>query len=462
MQPSTSPDSAAPHPVAAREDTLARRLSSRQVGMIALGGALGTGFFLGSGFSVHLAGPGVILSYCFAGFIALVIAWALAEMAVVHPVAGSFGVYAEIYLHPWAGFAMRYSYWLGVSIAVGSEVIAAAIYCGFWFPSVPGWLWVGIFSLVLLAANAWTVASFGEFEFWLALIKVLTIVIFLIVGVALLLGLGPFPARGLANYTGQGGFLPHGWRGVLLATSLATFSYFGVEEVAVAAGEARDPRRAIPRAMHAVFWRLALFYIGGIALLVGLVSWREVGLDASPFVRAFQAAGLRAAPTLMNLVVLTAALSSANALLYLSARMVFSLARGGYAPASLGRTTRRGIPLGALAASEAGMVLAVLAEKLFPQRAYLVLVGTSLFAGVYVWAMILLTHLRFRRAHAGEVAAIALPAFPLLNWLALAGLAVVTVSTWFVPGMRVTLLAGLPWLAVISLVYWVRHARRRA
>jgi AAT family amino acid transporter len=431
--------------------------------MIALGGAIGTGFFLGSGVSVHLAGPGVILSYSFAGFIALVVAWSLVEMAVAHPVAGSFGVYAEIYLHPWAGFAIRYSYWLGAAVAVGSEVVAAAIYCGFWLPRVPGWIWVVVFSVILLVANAWTVASFGEFEFWLALIKVLTISMFIIVGVALIVGFGPLPARGSANYTAQGGFLPHGWRGVLLATSLATFSYFGIEEVAVAAGEARDPGRSIPRAMRSAFWRLGVFYIGGIAVLVGLVPWREAGLDASPFVRAFQAAGLRAAPTLMNLVVLTAALSAANALLYLSARMGFSLARGGYAPAGLGRTTRRGIPIWALATSAGGMALAVLAERYFPQGAYLVLVGTSLFAGLFVWSMSLLTHLRFRRVHHHDGAALSMPGFPLLNWLALAGLVTVTVPTWFVPGMRVTLLAGVPWLGAVSLAYWIwRRQRGRA
>ncbi len=448
--------------MAAGEDTLMRRLSPRQVSMIALGGAIGTGFFLGSGISVRLAGPGVILAYILGGFIALVIAWSLAEMAMVHPVAGSFGVYAEIYLHPWAGFTMRYSYWVGVSIAVGSEVVAAAIYCRFWFPRFPGWLWVVIFSLGLLAANAWTVASFGEFEFWLALIKVLTIVAFILAGVALLFGFGPFPARGFSNYTGQGGFLPNGWRGVLLATSLATFSYFGVEEVAVAAGEAIDPVRSIPRAMRSVFWRLGLFYIGGITVLVGLVPWSVAGLDASPFVRAFQAVGMSAAPTLMNLVVLTAALSSANALLYLSARMVFSLARGGYAPAALGYTTSRGIPIWALATSGGGMGLAVLAETYIPGRAYLALVGASMFAGLYVWIMILLTHLRFRRRHAHHVSALSMPAFPLLNVLALAGLVGVTLSTWFAPGLRVTLLAGVPWLVIISLVYGVWHAKKRA
>jgi AAT family amino acid transporter len=447
--------------VAAREDHLVRRLSSRQVGMIALGGAIGTGFFLGSGVSVRLAGPGVIVSYLLAGLIALVIAWALAEMAVVHPVAGSFGVYAEIYLHPWAGFAMRYSYWVAQSIAIGSEVVAAAIYCGFWFPGVPGWLWVVAFSAGLLVANAWSVASFGEFEYWFALIKVVTIIIFLITGVCILFGYGLRPALGFGNYTRQGGFLPNGWTGVVLAMTIATFSYFGVEEVAVTAGEARDPERSIPRATRSVFWRLGLFYVGGTAVLVGLIPWPQVGLDASPFVRAFQAMGLRAAPTVMNLVVLTAALSSANTNVYLNTRMLYSLSHGGYAPAWLGRLTRRGIPLWGLLASSGGMAAAVVAQRYFPQHAYLSLVGAAFFGGLFVWTMILLTHLRFRRACQGGTGfAALLPAFPYVNWLALVGLAIVAVSTWFVPGMRVTLLGGLPWLGLISLVYVVWRAWR--
>ncbi|MFQ5695412.1 MAG: amino acid permease [Terriglobia bacterium] len=185
--------------VAAREDALERRLTPRQLSMIALGGAIGTGLFLGSGISVRLAGPGVIFSYLLAAVIALVLAWALAEMAVAHPVAGSFGVYAEIYLHPWAGFTMRYSYWVAQVIAIGSEVVAASIYCEFWFPQVPGWLWVTLFSVALIGVNAWSVGAFGEFEYWFALIKVVTIIAFLFLGVGLLFGFGPLEPVGLQN-----------------------------------------------------------------------------------------------------------------------------------------------------------------------------------------------------------------------------------------------------------------------
>jgi AAT family amino acid transporter len=454
---STPPDAAQ---ITAREDHLARRLTTRQLNMIALGGAIGTGLFLGSGLAAQLAGPGVIFSYLLAAFIALVIALALAEMAVVHPVAGSFGIYAEIYLNRWAGFTMRYAYWFAQSIAIGSEVVAAAIYCHFWFPHVPGWIWVIGFSAALFAANAWSVASFGEFEYWFALIKVVTIVAFLILGVSLLFGLGPLEPVGFGNYTDRGGFLPNGVTGVLLAMALALFSYIGVETVAVAAGEARDPQTSVPRALKSVFWRLALFYVGGITLLVGLVPWNRLGIDASPFVRAFEAVGLPAAPSVMNFVVLTAALSSANANLYISTRMLFSLSRGGYAPASLGRLTRRGIPLWALAVSSGGMAFAVLAAKLFPQRAYLFFVGAALFGGLYVWFMILLTHFSFRRRHRGDSALVTfLPAFPHLTAAGLAALAVVGVSTLYVPGLRITLFGGLPWLAVVTLLYWLWRRR---
>lgn len=404
-----------------------------------------------------MAGPGVILAYILAGGMA--IALALAEMAVAHPVAGAFGVHAEIYLHPWAGFAMRYSYWPGQSIALGSEVVAAAIDCRFWFPRVPGWLWVVVFSVVLLAVNPWSVTSFGEFECWFALIKGMRILLFLIISVGLLFGLGPFQDVGFGNYTQHGGFLPHGLAGVLLAMSLTTFSFFGVEEVSIMAGEARDPARSIPRATCSVFWRLRLFYIGGIAVLVGLVPWTEVALDANPFVRAFQAVGLHAAPTVMNMVVLTAALSSANTGLYLTTRMLYSLARGGHAPEWLGRVTRRGIPFGALLVSCGGMAVAVVAQKYFPQQAYLSLVGASFFGGLFVWMMILLTHLRFRRLRAQAGSLTLLPGFPYLNWLAIAGLVVVGISTWFVPGRRATLLGGLPWLAIVTLGYFLWHRR---
>ena len=421
--------------------------------MIGLGGAIGTGLFLGSAISVRLAGPGVILSYAAGAVIALLLAWALAEMAVAHPVAGSFGVYAEVYIHPWAGFAVRYTYWLCQVVAIGSEMVAASIYCRLWFPQVPAWIWIAGFSSALVYVNARTVGTFGEFEYWFAMIKVSTIVLFLVLGGALLLGIGIRPL-GLSNYTAHGGFLPHGWTGVWLGIAMAIFSYLGTESIAVTAGEASHPEIAVPRALRSMLARLAIFYIGAMTVLVGVMPWDQAGLSESPFVRVFQSVGIPAAAGVMDFVVLTAALSSVNTDLYLCARTIFSLARGGYAPRIFGRLNRRGSPVPAILISSAGMVAALVLELRFKETAYIRMLGAAFFGGLFVWMMVFVTHLVFRRRYRGELIVRA-PAYP---WTSLAGLGAllgITISTWWVPGMRITLLAGLPWLAIISVCYLV-------
>ena len=448
-----------------REAGLHRNLTSRQLSMIAIGGAIGTGLFLGSALSVSLAGPAVILSYIAAAAIALALMWALGEMTLAHPVAGSFGVYAEMYLHPWAGFAMRYSYWLGQVIAIGSEMVAASIYCKLWSPQVPSWIWMAGFSIALLWINARSVSSFGTFEYWFAMLKVATIVIFLILGASLLLGIG-FPPLGALNYTAHGGFLSNGWHGVGLGIAMAVFSYLGVEIVAVTSGEAKDPSIALPRAMRWTMARLGIFYIGGLAVVVGVVPWNQVGLGESPFVRVFESAKIPAAVAIMNFVVLTAALSSVNCNLYLTARMLFSLARGGYAPAALGRLSNRGSPVLALLASSGGMVAALILEHWFQATAYLYMLGTAFFGGIFVWLMIFLTHLAFRRKTSkwSRPPRRFAPSGPWTSLFGFTGLAAVLVSTWWVPGLRITLKAGIPWLLFISLCYlvWKRKSNPTA
>lgn len=458
--PLGSPDQAE---ILDREAGLHRNLSPRQLSMIAIGGAIGTGLFLGSAISVQLAGPGVILSFLAAAAIALCLMWALGEMTVAHPTAGSFGVHAEMYVHPWAGFAMRYSYWLAQVIATGSEVVAASIYCAHWFPNVPSWMWIAGFSVALVYVNSRSVANFGEFEYWFAMIKVLTISVFLILGAALLLGVG-FPRIGMSNYIGHGGFLPHGWQGVGLGVAMAIFSFLGIEIVAVTSGEAKDPTTALPRALRWTLGRLGLFYIGGLAIVVGIVPWNQVGLGESPFVRVFETVGIPAAAGLMNFVVLTAALSSVNCNLYLTSRMLFSLSRGGYAPAVLGRLSKRGTPVAALLASSVGMLSALLVDHWFHDKAYLFMLGSAFFGGIFVWQMVFVTHLAFRRRTA-KSANPPLRIAPRGPWSSLFGLTALTavlVSTWWVPGLRITLQAGLPWLVFISLCYLVwRRVRTR-
>lgn len=447
-------------PVAAaaveREAGLQHKLTPGQLAMIGLGSTIGTGLFLGSAISVKLAGPAVVLSFVGGACIAMTMMWALAEMAAAHPAAGSFGLYAEMYLHPWAGFAVRLTYWLCMMVVVGSEVVAASIYCKFWFPGIPSWIWIGLFSIVILYVNCTNVGSLGTFEYWLSMIKVVTIVAFLILGAALLLGVG-FPRVGFANFTSHGGFLPNGLKGVGLGVILGLFSFFGIEVVGSTAGEAADPKAAVPKALRRTLIVLVLFYVGGLALVVGIVPWTQIGLAESPFVRVFQTVGIPAASHIMNFVVLTAALSSAVANLYFGARLAFSLARGGYLPAILGRLSGKGMPVIAVLASAGGMAAALVLSEYFKDSLFVFMIGLSTFGALFAWIITLITHLAFRRFHKriGKSYLQLGPSGPWASLLGLGGVLAVLASTWWVPGFRITLQAGAPWLAFITVCYFV-------
>jgi len=396
---------------------------------------------------VHAAGPGVILTYLMGAGIALLLMRALGEMAVAHPTAGSFGVYAELYVGKWVGFTVRYTYWAAQCVAIGGEATAIAIYCQWWFPHTPQWLWILVFTIALLYVNARDVGSFGSFEYWFAMIKVVAIVMFIAVGMALILGWDLRPAIGFSNLTSHGGFLPTGLRGVWVAMVFVIFSYVGTEIVAVTAGEAKNPEVALPRAVRAMAARLILFYLGAVFVLVTIVPWTQIqpgsGVTASPFVRVFQLIGIPAAAHIVNFVVITAAASSMNCNLYLVTRMMFSLACGGYAPQAWGRVSTKGVPVRALMVSAAGLGLAMLVSILYPSSAYVYLFGISLFGGLYAWLVIFVTHLFFRRKIG-------------VKWSsALGALAIMAIllTTWWVEGMRITLIAGLSWLALLTPVY---------
>jgi len=449
-------------------EQLSRQLSAGQLGMIAIGGAIGTGLFLGSALAVRVAGPGVIVSYLIGAVIALLFMGALSEMAVAHPTAGSFGVYAEMYLNPWAGFTMRYTYWAAQCIAIGGEATAVAIYCRWWFPGTPAWLWILGFSIALVAINARNVGTFGSFEYWFAMIKVVAIVLFIVLGLGLLLGVGPAPAIGLTNFSAHGGFLATGWAGVWMAMVFVIFSFMGTEVVAVTAGEAKDPETAVPRAMRRTVGRLILFYIGAITVLIGIVPWTSIqpgsSISASPFVSVFRAVGIPAAAHVVNLVVITAAASSMNCNLYMASRMLFSLARGGYAPASLGRVSKRGTPLPALFASAGGLAVALVIAVIYPESAFQYLFGIALFGGLFVWLMIFLTHLAFRPRWIAENRGrlpVQLIGFPYTSIVGALAILAILITTWWVAGMRIALVSGVPWLAILTIAYFF-VARRRA
>jgi len=427
--------------------------------MLAIGGAIGVGLFLGSSVTIRLAGPGVIVSYLIGAVIAMIVAYSLAEMAVVHPVAGSFGVYAQTYLSPWAGFAVRATYALVQIIAIGAEVTAVAIYFAFWFPAIPQWVWVVAVSLCLVGLNTLQVGRFGEFEYWFALIKVLAIIVFIVLGLALIFGLGPAPAIGLSNLTAFGGFLPFGWKGVWLALTLVITSYMGVEVIAVTAGEAKHPEESIPRAMRSIVFRLVIFYVLAVAIMLAMTPWNQpgTGITGSPFVRALSSVGIRYAASLMNLVVITAALSSANTNLYLTTRMLYSLARGRYAPGWLGHLSTNGVPRRALAVSTGGMIAAILLAIYAPSRAFLMLYGVAVAGMFFVWIVILLTHIAFRRALGAERVAqlpMRLHLFPYSTVLGITVLLGIAASTFYVDGLQYTVPAFAPFLLLISLAYW--------
>ncbi|HEY1925373.1 MAG TPA: amino acid permease [Candidatus Acidoferrum sp.] len=445
---------------------LKRKLTQRQLSMITIGGAIGVGLFLGSSVTIRLAGPGVIVTYLFSAVIALIVAYAIAEMAVVHPVAGSFGVYAQTYLSPWAGFAVRATYGFVQIIAVGAEITAVAIYFGFWFPSVPQWAWVVGVSIGLVTLNTLQVSRFGEFEYWFALIKVLAIVLFIVVGLGLIFGLGPKHAIGFSNLTSHGGFLPFGLKGVWLAMTLALTSYMGVEVIGVTAGEAEQPEKTIPRAMRTIVFRLILFYVLAMTVMLAMTPWNQMGsgITGSPFVGAFSAAGIPYASTIMNIVVITAALSSSNTDLYLTTRMLFSLARGGYAPSWLGSLSKSGVPKRALAVSTGGMIAAILLAIFAPSKAFLMLYGVAVAGMFFVWGVILLTHIAFRRALGPERVAqlpMRLHFYPYSTWLGVLAIAGITVSTFYVDGLQYTVPAFLPFLLLVSIGYWRVRGREK-
>jgi L-asparagine transporter-like permease len=378
----------------------------------------------------------------------------------VHPVAGSFGVYAERYLSPWAGFSVRATYGLIQIIAIGSEVTAVAIYMTFWFPTFPGWFWVASASLGLVTVNSLQVGWFGEVEYWFASIKVFAILAFVIVGALLLFGLTSAPAIGFNNLGAHGGFLPHGWTGAWLALTLVITSYMGVEVIAVTAGEAQNPEKSVPQAMRTILLRLILFYLLAITVMMAISPWDQTvsgGITGSPFVRVFATVRVPYAATVMNLVVITAALSSANTNLYLSTRMLFSLARGQYAPAWLGRVSATGVPQASLAVSTAGMVAAIFLAIYAPKKAFLLLYGTAVAGMFFVWLVVLATHLRFRKTLGPECTAqlrTRLPFHPLLTLLGIASLLAIAASTFFVPGLEYTIPAFGGFLGVMSLAYW--------
>ena len=424
--------------------------------MVAVGGSIGTGLLLGSGAAIEVAGPAVVVTYVLSGLISWTVALALGEMSAIHPAAGSFGVYAELYLNRWAGFIARYGYWFSVVIAIGSEVVAAATYMRQWYPAVHPVVWMVIFGVFLLAINLFSVGHYGTFEYWFAMIKVATIFVFILMGAALL-----FAGRVHPQYVANGGFAPKGWSSPFMAISFGLYSFLGIEMVAISSGEARS-RGDVARATRIAFAVLAFIYVGAIAVLVGVMPWNRAGVSESPFVTVFKVAGIPAAGFIMNFVVLTAALSGANASLYVTSRMLFSLARSGYAPRRMGVLNHHGVPMGALLASMLGIVGAILLQ-LRTKNAYLYIINAALVGGMIAWLVSLLAHVRFRQIVSREqLAEVGLrsPLGAVGSILGFVAIIATIASTWWVQQSSVAARSAVFYLLILSAGYLLVRKKR--
>lgn len=431
-----------------KEQGLHHQLTAGQMTMVAVGGSVGTGLLLGSAAALEVAGPSVILSYVIAAFIAYTVAMALGELASVHPAAGSFGVYGELYLNQYLGFLCRAAYWAAIAFSIGAELVASASYMGYWFPAVRGEIWVIAFSALLLAVNLRSVSTFGRFEFWFSMIKFAVIVAFILAGAILLFG-----GRVTPQYTVNGGFLPKGPVAPLLAVFWAIYAFGGVEILAVTTGESRSPKD-IPRAMRLTFFLLAGVYLGAITVLAGLIPWNHTGVSESPFVTVLGMARVPAAAAFMNFVVLTAALSGANAKLYVASRLLFSMGRSGWAPARLGQLNASGSPRWALLVSSYGIVTALIIENWAPKQAFLYIMGAAFSGLIFSWVVSLAAHVNFRRRLTREQVADLPMRSPLGMWGSCIGfiLASATVlHTLF--ETRINEIGGLVFFAALSVVY---------
>ena len=425
--------------------------------MVAVGGSIGTGLLLGSAAALEIAGPGVVLSFAFAALINWTVTLAMGELASRHPAAGSFGVYGDIYLNPWAGFISRAGYWAAIAISIGAELVAAATYLSYWFPAVPAVVWVIAFSLLLLLINLRSVGNYGRFEYWFAMIKVATIVAFIVIGAGLLLSRHVPP-----QYTAHGGFLPNGALAPLLAMGFAIYTFGGVEMVAITTGESRSPAE-IPRAVRLTFLILTSVYLGAIVVLAGIMPWNRAGVTESPFVSVFRHAGIPGATHVMNFVVLTAALSGANAALYVASRMLFSLARTGWAPAVLGKLNAVGSPRLALLASSYGIIVALVLEKWAPKDAFVSILGAALVGMLLSWLVTLAAHVKFRQQLPPEELA-GLPArSPLGSWGSILGFVLVLIAI-LESGLKshLTLISGAVYMVVLTAAYYaLKHSPQR-
>lgn len=447
-----------------QQSRLKRGLSTRHIRFIALGSAIGTGLFYGSASAIQMAGPSVLLAYLIGGVFAYIIMRALGEMSVNNPQASSFSRYARDYLGPLAGYITGWTYCFEMLIVAIADVTAFGIYMGVWFPEVPHWIWVLSVVLIIGAINLMNVKVFGELEFWFSFFKVATIVVMIVAGVGIIvwgIGNGGEPT-GIHNLWSNGGFFSNGVMGMILSLQMVMFAYGGVEIIGITAGEAKKPHKSIPRAINSVPWRILVFYVGTLFVIMSIYPWNQVGTNGSPFVLTFQHMGITAAAGILNFVVITASLSAINSDVFGVGRMLHGMAEQGHAPQVFARLSRRGTPWVTVVVMVLALLVAVYLNYIMPEKVFLVIASLATFATVWVWIMILCSQIAFRRKlNREQVNALA---FPLPGGAATAVVGVVFLVfiiglIGYFPDTRIALYAGMVWILLLLASYALRRRR---
>ncbi|MBU6958725.1 amino acid permease [Pseudomonas sp. CVAP len=449
---------------------LKRGLSARHIRFMALGSAIGTGLFYGSASAIQMAGPAVLLAYLIGGAAVFMVMRALGEMAVHNPVAGSFGQYASTYLGPMAGFILGWTYAFEMVIVGMADVTAFGIYMGFWFPEVSRWIWVlGVVSIVG-GLNLCNVKVFGEMEFWLSLLKVAAIVAMILGGFGIMLfgiSTAPDQVTDISNLWTQGGFMPNGIGGLIASFAVVMFAFGGIEIIGVTAGEAKDPQHVLPRAINAVPLRILLFYVLTMLVLMSIFPWQQIGSQGSPFVQIFDKLGISSAATILNIVVITAAISAINSDIFGAGRMMFGLAQQGHAPKGFAHLSRNGVPWMTVVVMSVALLLGVLLNYLIPENVFLLIASIATFATVWVWLMILFTQVAMRRSMTAEQVAqlkFPVPFWPYAPMAAIAFMLFVFGVLGYFPDTQAALIVGVVWIVLLVLAYltWVKPAAGRA
>ncbi|MFE3762356.1 amino acid permease [Streptomyces sp. NPDC059104] len=462
VQPHGSDDTE-PH-AAPPEEGYERGLGSRQVQMIAIGGAIGVGLFLGAGTNIAKAGPSLILMYAVAGVIVFFIMRALGELLLYRPVSGSFADYAREFLGPFFGFVTGWTYWLMWVVTGMAELTAAAIYMNYWFPAVPRWVTALAFLVILYVANLISVKIFGEIEFWFSMVKVTALIGMIVIGIGVVtFGFSQAgDTAAVSNLWAFDGFFPTGVGSSLMTLQGVMFAYLAVELVGVTAGESENPEKTLPKAINTLPWRIMVFYVGALSVILMVVKWTEFQPGVSPFVAAFAKIGIPAGAAIVNFVVLTAALSSCNSGMYSTGRMLRGLAANSQAPKALGRLSSTKTPAIGITCSMLLMGIGVVLNYTVPEKAFGYVTSVATAAGIWTWMMILISHIRYRRA----VAAGTLPAssFPapggtVCSWIAIAFLLFVTVLIAIDPDGRITLYVGAAWAICLTIGWTVLKSR---